>query len=315
MKKRQRVEAALRGEPVDRVPCSLWYHFGLQHMPGAVHAQAELDFFRAYDLDWLKVMNDYTYRLPDGMPAVQKPDDWRRLEPWRPAESGFAEQLEAMAMIRQGLGREAMSVDTVFNPWTTAVRMATLAVVLRHAREAPGDLLSGLGVIARTLADYAAESIARGADGIFMSVTPDPSVLSPDEFERFVKPFDLQVFGAVRDAGRFNVLHIHGMNPMFERLLDYPVHAINWSHRTTAPSLAEGRRLYAGCILGGIDESTYSRVTPPMIHAQVTDALATAGARKFMLTPGCSVPTDTAVRNLRALRDGLDRAGRAEGSE
>ncbi len=308
MNKRERVEAALRGDPVDRVPCSLWYHFGLQHMPGAVHAQAELDFFRGYDLDWLKVMSDYTYRLPEGLLAVQAPADWRRLEPWRPAESGFAEQLEAVALIRKGLGREAMFVDTVFNPWTTAVRMATLKVVKQHAREAPDDLLHGLGVIARTLAAFAIESIARGADGIFMSVTPDPAVLTPAEFERFVKPFDLQVFSAVRDVGRFNILHIHGMNPMFERMLDYPVHAINWSHRTTAPSLAEGRRLYGGCILGGIDESTYSRVTPPMIHAQVADALATAGTRKFMLTPGCSVPTDTAARNLRALRDGLDQA-------
>lgn len=308
MTKSERVQAALRGEPVDRVPYSFWYHFGLQHMPGATHAAAELDFFRAYDLDWLKAMNDYTYRLPDGMLAVREPGDWRRLEPLRPSESGFAEQLEAVTLIRKGLGDSAMFVDTVFNPWTTAIRMAGLPTVRRHLREAPENLLYGLGIIARTLAAYAVESIARGADGIFMSVTPDPRVLERAEFQRFVKPFDIQVFEAVRQAGRFNILHIHGLDPMFNLTLDYPVHAINWSHRTTSPSLAEGRQLYSGCILGGIDESTYSRVTPYEIYAQVADALATAGGTKFILTPGCSVPTDTSVRNLRALAEAIARA-------
>lgn len=308
MTKAERVRAALRGEPVDRVPYSFWYHFGLQHMPGAVHAAAQLDFFRAYDLDWLKVMNDYTYRLPDTMLAVREPADWRRLEPLGPAENGFAEQLKAVALIRRGLGTSAMFVDTLFNPWTTAVRMAGLATVRQHVQEAPEDLLYGLGVIARTLAAHAAESIARGADGIFLSITPDPRVLDEAGFRRFVKPFDVQVLEALRPIGRFNILHIHGLDPMFGLVLDYPVDAINWSHRTTAPSLAEGRRLYAGCILGGIDESTYSRVTPYEIYAQVADALATAGGTKFILTPGCSVPTDTSVRNLRALAEGLDRA-------
>jgi len=62
-----RVTRALKGEEVDRPPFSFWYHFGLQHGPGRKHAEAELDFYRAYDLDFLKVMNDYPYPLPAGV--------------------------------------------------------------------------------------------------------------------------------------------------------------------------------------------------------------------------------------------------------
>ena len=54
MNKIERVRLALAGEDVDRPPFGFWYHFGLQHMPGSKHAEAEIDFFRAYDLDFLK---------------------------------------------------------------------------------------------------------------------------------------------------------------------------------------------------------------------------------------------------------------------
>ena len=58
MNKIERVTSALKGEEVDRPPFSFWYHFGLQHMAGRKHAEAEVDFYRAYDLDFLKVMSD-----------------------------------------------------------------------------------------------------------------------------------------------------------------------------------------------------------------------------------------------------------------
>ncbi|MBI2162738.1 MAG: uroporphyrinogen decarboxylase, partial [candidate division NC10 bacterium] len=44
MTKIERVRAALAGKPVDRPPFSVWYHFGLQHLPGRALAEAELAF-------------------------------------------------------------------------------------------------------------------------------------------------------------------------------------------------------------------------------------------------------------------------------
>jgi uroporphyrinogen decarboxylase len=81
LKKIDRVTRALKGEEVDRPPFSFWYHFGLQHAPGDKHAEAEVDFFRAYDLDFLKVMNDYPYPLPRGLQAIESEEDWKRVEP------------------------------------------------------------------------------------------------------------------------------------------------------------------------------------------------------------------------------------------
>jgi uroporphyrinogen decarboxylase len=81
MDKIERVINSLRGEDVDRPPFSFWYHFGLQHCRGSAHAAAEIEFYRAYDLDFVKVMNDYPYPLPGGLEVVDAEDDWKRIEP------------------------------------------------------------------------------------------------------------------------------------------------------------------------------------------------------------------------------------------
>ena len=58
MTKIERMRATLAGEPVDRPPFSVWYHFGNQHAAPEWTARAHLEFFEFYDLDLLKVMND-----------------------------------------------------------------------------------------------------------------------------------------------------------------------------------------------------------------------------------------------------------------
>ena len=71
MNKIERIRTALEGKEVDRPPFSFWYHFGLQHTSGQKHAEAEIDFYSAYDLDFLKVMNDYPYTYPKSLQAIE----------------------------------------------------------------------------------------------------------------------------------------------------------------------------------------------------------------------------------------------------
>src|SRR5947207_13839816 len=102
LNKIERVTNALRGEAVDRPPFSFWYHFGLQHMPAHKHAEAEIDFYRAYDLDFLKVMSDYPYPLPPGLEEIVTEQDWKRVEPVSPGDERWNEQLTALSMIEIG---------------------------------------------------------------------------------------------------------------------------------------------------------------------------------------------------------------------
>ena len=306
MTKAERVLAALRCEAVDRAPISFWYHFGLQDKPPEVFAQAELEFYRKYDVDWLKVMHDYPFGTPEMLGSVKSPSDWRNLRPVAPRAGGFAKQAEALRRIADGLAGEAMCVDTIFSPWATAQKLCGRAGIehLRADREA---LCEGLRVVAESLAGYVPVALEAGASGIYLAVDGASSDFMPaGEYLDLVRPFDLMVLEAARSA-RFNVLHIHGQSIHFKELIDYPVHGISWSAGITRPSIAEARAMYSGCLITGIDEvRTIVTGSIAEIQAEVRAAIRSAGGRGIIVASGCAVPTDTPEANLRAARAAVE---------
>src|SRR5258707_1624196 len=80
MNKIERVRAALAGRPVDRAPFTVWYHFGNQHAPAERTAQVHLEFFEHYDLDLLKLMNDYDYPMPACLQALSTAHNLGRVQ-------------------------------------------------------------------------------------------------------------------------------------------------------------------------------------------------------------------------------------------
>lgn len=313
MNKIERVTSALNGEEVDRPPFSFWYHFGLQHMPARAHAEAEIDFYRAYDLDFLKVMSDYPYPLPAGLDEINSDEDWRRIEPIAPDNQCWREQLSTLSIINEEIGHEAMFIETIFSTWTTARRLARSGNLTAARERYPQTLLAAMGAIATSLAGYAREVLERGAAGIFLSLgAATDDVMTAEEYETWGRPFDLKILEAVRDAP-FNVLHIHGKRIHFDSVLDYPVSALNWSHFATAPSLKEGKKRSGKTVLGGIDEATASHVSAPEISEQVDNAISEVGTRGLIVTPGCSVPTDTREKNLRVVKSSVERARKLDG--
>ncbi len=308
MNKIERVTSALKGDEVDRPPFSFWYHFGLQHMAGRKHAEAELDFYHAYDVDFLKVMSDYPYPLPDGLEAVATEGDWRRIEPISPNNKCWSEQLSALSMINDEIGKEAMFIETIFSTWTTARRLARSGSLTAARQRHPETVLAAMDAISTSLASYAKQVLERGAAGIFLSLgAATDEVMTTKEYETWGRPFDLKILEAVREAP-FNVLHIHGKRIHFDPVLDYPVSALNWSHFATAPSLGEGKMRSGKTVLGGIDEATASHVSAPEISEQVGNAIREVGPRGLIVTPGCSVPTDTRERSLRAVKAAVESA-------
>lgn len=307
MNKIERVTNALKGEAVDRPPFSFWYHFGLQHMPARKHAEAETDFYRAYDLDFLKVMSDYPYPLPRNLEAIETEDDWKRIEPIAPADQCWNEQLTALSMIDDAIGKEAFFIDTIFSPWTTARRLARSGSISVARQQYPETLLGAMEAIATSLADYCKEALKRGAAGIFLSLgAASEDVMTAEEYEKWGRPFDLKILEAVSEAN-FNVLHIHGKRIHFDSVMNYPASALNWSHFATAPSLKDGKARSGKTVLGGIDEATASHVSEPEIREQIENTIREMGTRGLIVTPGCSVATDTRERSLRAIQPAVER--------
>jgi len=253
-------------------------------------------------------MNDYPYPLPHGLEAVETEDDWNRLEPIDEKDVCWSEQLSALSIISDAIGKESLFIETIFSPWTTARRLTRAGSLIDARERHPESLLAAMEVIATSLASYAREAVARGAAGIFLSLgAATDDVMSSEEYKTWGRPFDLKVLEAVREAP-FNVLHIHGKRIHFDALLDYPATAINWSHFATPPTIGEGHAQSSKTVMGGIDEATAAHLSPPEIEKQVDSAIREVGKRGLIITPGCSVPTDTPERNLRAIKTAIEKA-------
>jgi uroporphyrinogen decarboxylase len=297
----ERVRAALRGAAVDHPPITVWYHFGLQHAPAEKMAAAHLDFLEAYDLDWLKVMNDYSYPMPRGRDVVATVEDLRRIEPLDPATPPLGEQLRVIEILHATLGGRCLFVDTLFNAWNTLRRSLVKEAMPRFMREHPAELQRALGAVNETLIAFARASLERGAAGIFLAVPASEEYVTRDEYERFMRPFDLALLQAIGHLGEGHVLHAHGARLHLDRLLDYPVAALSWADRDSGPSLAELRKRTTLPLMGGLSHGNFAYVSATEVRGQVREAIAAAGAEKLLIAPGCALPSYAFPEQIRAV--------------
>jgi uroporphyrinogen decarboxylase len=104
--------------------------------------------------------------------------------------------------------------------------------------------------------------------------------------------------------GRFNVLHLHGYGELYADLLaGAPAAIVCWSDRSTTLSLAEGKRLFDRCVMGGLNELELPKMCRERVFQQAQDARDSVGRRGFILAPGCSVPTDISPEVLLTIRE------------
>ncbi len=322
MSKTDRVSAALRGEPVDRVPVSAWWHDFLREWSPEGLAQATLEAYRAYDWDFIKVNPRATYYAedwgarfrPSGRPdqqpelidaAVKTPQDLERIRPLDATQGAYGEQLAALAIIARELAGEAPFVQTVFSPLAVMSRLTgSTKYVQRLMAEHPDALLATLDAVTTTLAAYSRACLDAGASGIFFATVEWGSRdgISDQGYDRFARPFDLRVLEAVREAP-FNVLHVCRDNNRLERLLDYPVAAFHWAaHSPSNPSLATVTARAGKAVMGGVSQdSTIASGSPADVAAEARRAIDQTGGRHSLLAPGCSIDPQTPPANLRAL--------------
>jgi uroporphyrinogen decarboxylase len=302
MTKIERVRAALAGTEVDRPPFSVWYHFGLQHAPAERTAQIHVEFFEAYNLDWLKVMNDYSYPMPRDIETLSDARDLKRLIALDVRQGPLGEQLETIRLIGQSLRGKALVVDTVFNAWNTLKRNVLKEAMGPLMEEHPAELEAALAVVNDNLIRYAIASLHGGASGIFFSVPATPESLTAEQYERFMRPFDLAFLEAIRPFGEFHVLHAHGKELYLDRLQEYPAHAISWADREAGPPLTLMRRITPRALMGGIDHGSFPHTSAAKIREQIRTAVAEAGPRKLFIAPGCAIPSYSFPELIRAAR-------------
>jgi uroporphyrinogen decarboxylase len=323
--KRSRVLAALRGDPVDRVPVSFWGHHYVAENSAEGLALETLRWARQFDWDYLKPQSraqafaemwGLTYtpsRIPsEKYSATHFPLDGAaalaRLKPADPSGGALGEQIEALRQIRAGVGPDVPIIWTVFAPLMVASFLLPggAAQVLEIARADAAALGVGLDAITETLVGYVATCLANGADGIFYATNlTNAELLTVDECARFQRPYDLRIVESAAGAD-FNVMHVCGAHALFDAFADYPVTAFSWAVGDGNPSLAEGHRRTGKACMGGVPRNLAALGTYEVAELARRAAREMDG-RWLLLGPDCSIDINTPADRLFAARDALRR--------
>ncbi len=301
LSKTERVKATLQAERIDRLPFTFWHHFGLEKLPGEKHAEATIAFYRKFDVDLLKVMSDFPYPPPEGVEKIETSEDWQRLEPLK---NPFPEQIKALRLINKDLKGQAPFVETIFQSWTVAEKLSSKKALAQLKNEDPKLLKKVLRVISESQANHARLALDAGAAGIFLAVAAaDNFVMDSPEYLKLVRESDLMILDALKDRSYLNILHVHGKKPHLDTLVTYPVQVLNYSVHETETSLAVARRRFTGTLMGGLNEAKIATQPGEALSEEIRQAALTMQRRRFILSPGCSVPNDIADEPLLKVRE------------
>lgn len=308
MNKIDRIKAAILGQKVDKLPYAFWSHLpGIDLDPEKL-AKATYDFYKKYDIDFVKTMNNGMYSIEDfgckidysqvllgGIAKIVKTpiscgDDWKNIKSVKITEGSLARELYSLEILLSMLKNENVPVVfTIFSPLTTAEKLSS-KMIREHIKEGKGEFIHrALEEITKTTCELVKKAIDMGASGIFFaSQLTTFDEMTENEYLEYGKPYDLKVLEAA-SKGWFNIVHAHGNNIMFDILKNYPVQVFNWHAWETLPDIEEAKDLTHKCLMGGIKRMDITNCKKNEIRNQIYKSIKILKRKNHILTPGCVI--------------------------
>jgi uroporphyrinogen decarboxylase len=325
MTRRERLQATVQGQAVDRPAVALWRHFpGDDQRPGDL-ASATMAWQAQYDWDFIKVSPSSSFCLVDwGVEdrwvggdegtreytrrVVHRPEDWAKLPILDPRAGRLGGQLRCLELIGEAVGQDVPFTQTIFSPLAQAKNLSGSGRLLVHLRQAPDLVRAGLEVITETTIRFVRACTAIGVAGLYYAVSAAAyELLNEREYREYGEPYDRRILAAAEECW-FNMVHLHGSDVMFDLVSSYPAHALNWHDRETPPSLAEGMQRFPGAVSGGLarwDDLLHGN--PDDVRARAAEAIRQTGGQRLILSSGCVAPVNAPFSNLFAVRQAVER--------
>ncbi len=324
MRKRERLERAIAGEAIDRVPVALWRHLPGDDQRAADLARSTVDFQNAYDWDFLRVMPAHTYLTIDygiqdawlgddrGLReitrhVISRSLDWTQLRPLSPDRGAFAKLIECLSLIcKEFAGQELPIILTIYSPLVQPTQIAGKTQFLKDLRTSPDRVRSGLNILS--------ESCMRLLDalrhlpeiaGIFL-VTHYAShdQLSEQEYREHGMMHLTNILEAIPAHWWLNMIQVQGQSPMLRLIGAAPAQVIIWDTRSGASDIARGKNLVNGAVGGGLNDwHDLHQGTPALLASTIRDAVHQSEARRFILTGSGDGYVTTPQSNFRAVRN------------
>jgi uroporphyrinogen decarboxylase len=325
----ERTRAAVRGEPVDRVPtfpillapaCQLTgVPQGRYMTDAAVMADTLLRAREMCGFDGIYVSRDnWVYHQALGGHLEFPPDDesfsrkvlldsvrdFRKLRVPDPSIApGMSTLLEAARRVVAAAGdRYYVQANIDTGPFSlAAVLRGTQDFLVDLSTENEADLREFLSFCTEVVVAYGRAMIATGVHGIqFGDATA--SLVSPGHFNSFVLPWQERALDGLRNPDCDLWIHICGKTDHLLPLLKgLPFQGFEVDAKVP---MALARKLLGGgiCLKGNLDTTFLLQASPARVTAACREILGEDGMdRGLILSPGCGVPRMTPLANLRAM--------------
>lgn len=315
MNKRKRIDQFLARESyTNGIPAAFFKHFEPTQRYGTAAVKAHLDFYRATDMDMMKIMFDEIYPKF----TVKNPVDWRYIPDFSPDDPVFTQQIEVADRLVDAVGKEAYVFQTIFSPFVSAGCTVSFisewdAIVTPHFREDPEAMTEGLTKIAKTLAEFAKNISQTGIDGFYVSLQGgEYERYSEDFFTTWFKPLDIMLLNALKATGKKVLLHICGTGIRLDCYHDYPGDIVNMACVDNNIRMEKILCDFGRVVMGGIpNHGVIVEGSKEQVQAQVREVL-TMDTRGVMLGADCTIPKNVSTERLRWAVDAAHAMGKGE---
>lgn len=308
----ERISAAVRFQPVDRVPviAQVFGHAAaLAGVPlddyvhdGETLAQCQLNALERYGYDAVFAVMDVSVeteaagsvlrRRPNHYPAVERfalsrDSDFGALPLPDCQQAGrMPELLKALRILRRELGNETLVVGCVVGPLTLATQLLGLETALYLALDDPERMECLMDVAVEIIIRFGKAQLEAGAH---LPLVFDPSASSAVVPQQFFRQFELprlrRVFQALAESGAVaNWLHIAG--PAHSILPYYPQAGVDIANFDYCISAAEARdQLPRTCLNGNLKPMLFVEGNPADIEAEARNLMAAFRDREALSFP------------------------------
>lgn len=326
---RERLLAAIRGQPVDSLPHipismmiaadTIGEPYGKYVLDAGVHARGQVAFAEKWDVDHVSAISCPTTEAadlgaaivyyPDQPPAVDEENallaDKATLARLRVVEPGrrMSKRLEVIRQLKERAGRERLVEGWIEGPMAESADLRGINRVMVDLVDDPGFVQDLIAFVFENAMSFAREQVRAGADIIGVGDAAS-SLIGPDLYRDAVLAWEKRFVDEIHAMGALVRLHICGnTTDLFPMLAEVQADMIDLDWMADV-GLARGQVGEGRMLTGNIDPvRVLQDGTPSEVAAGFARCFAQAGGRFYAVNAGCEVSRRTPAANLRAMRD------------
>ena len=325
MTPKERIYAILKGDSYDRPAVTpifmawsanfIGHSYKDYYLDGDVLVEAQLAVAGAFNLDQVSAISDpwreasaygMEFEYPEdgvGKPKdvlIKTRDDISKLRPFDIENAPRTKQrIESVRKMAAKVGQTHSILGWAEGPLAEYADLRGLENTLLDLIDSPQVFMEAGEIIIRNEIAFAIAQVKAGADMIGIGDSA-ASLISPTMYKEYVLPLEQKQIAAIHNAGAAVKLHICGNIK----------NAISYIAQTGADiidvdwmvPLTDARKIVGPDITlcGNFDPSGVLLQGSPRDVAEAARKCIKDGGRKFILMPGCEVPSATPEKNIRA---------------